>query len=84
MSTDFPIEVDAFKAFLDQRFVTPDREATLEEALAAFRGYQRDRDRLKEKLRPSIEQADRGEGSPLDLDDVLDRVRRRLDEQGIR
>ncbi len=82
MSTDFAFERDAFNAFLDQGFVVSEGDATLEEAIAAFRAYQSDLERLKKKLEPSLEQANRGEARPLDLDAVLQRVRQRMDQRG--
>jgi hypothetical protein len=84
MSTDFPVERDAFNLFLDERFVGGSGDATLEDALAEFRAYQSDLERLKQKLKPSIEQANRGEAQPLDLDAVLQRVRERTAQQGTR
>jgi hypothetical protein len=78
MSVDISSDRDAFSAFIDQRFVTGEAGVTLEEALAAFRAYQRDLERLRAKLRPAIEQADRGESRPLDLDAVMSRIRDRL------
>jgi hypothetical protein len=84
MSDGLPIEREAFNAFLDQRFVVSGTDATLEQALAAFRAYQRDLEHLKQKLQPSIEQADRGEARPLDHDSLMQRVRDRIDQHGIR
>jgi hypothetical protein len=81
MSPELPLERDAFNAFLDQQFVLGPNEATLEDALTAFRAYQRDLERLKEKLRPALEEADRSEGKPLDLDAVLQRIRDRVNQQ---
>lgn len=78
MSTDFATERDAFNAFVDKRLSRSLGLTTLEVALAEFRAYQRDLHRLRQKLQPSIEQADRGEGRPLDLDAVIDRVRQRV------
>lgn len=84
MDTELPLQRDAFNAFLNERFVLPQKDATLEEALAAFRAYERDRERLKQRLKPSIEQADRGEARTLDHDALMERVRARLDEHEIR
>lgn len=84
MSTDFTIERDAFNSFLDQAFGSGRSDATLEEAVAAFRAYQIDLERLKERLQPAIEQADRGEARPLDHEALMQRVRGRLDQRGIR
>lgn len=61
MSTDVPVERDAFNLFLDMRFVGGSGDATLDDALADFRSYKSDNDRLRQRLQPSIEQANRGE-----------------------
>lgn len=84
MSMDFNLERDAFNAFLDAGHPGHSNPGTLEAALIAFRAYQRDLDRLKAKLQPSIDQADRGEAKPLNLDALLDRVKRRIEQQGNR
>jgi hypothetical protein len=78
MDFDLSCDRDAFNAFLDQRFIAAHGDATLEDAVAAFRAYQRDLEQVRKKLQPSIEQADRGEGRPLDLDAVMQRVRDRI------
>ncbi|MCA9099554.1 MAG: hypothetical protein KDA63_00280 [Planctomycetales bacterium] len=81
MSTDQPSEFDAFTAFVDRRYGGDLNNMSLEDALADFRAYERDLARLKAHLQPAIDQADRGEAKPLDIDALLDRVHQRIERE---
>jgi len=78
MSSDMSHD-SAFQQFLvngeiDVTALTP------EESVQLYRSYQHDVVRLKEKLAPSLRQAQRGETRPLDVEAMLARVRQRLDD----
>ena len=84
MATDIPDnEIQAFYHFLGEKLVTSDQSLTPEESVEAFRAHQRDAERLKKHLEPSLEQARRGDSKPLDGDALIDRVNKRLANEGI-
>ncbi len=57
--------------------------ATLDEAIGAFRRYQHELADARTKVQVGIEQADRGECEPLDIDAAVSDVRERLASEGI-
>jgi len=70
---------DSFQQFLnggefDVSALTP------EESVHLYRSYQRDIARLKEKIAPSVRQVERGETSPLDVEAMKERIRKRREE----
>ena len=56
---------------------------TPEESVAEFREYQKQLQRLRNELRPALEEHQRGEGSEIDISDIMERNRQRLANQGI-
>ena len=68
-------ELDAFSRFLNNGNTAD----TLEDALNAFRAYQRETEQLREHLAKS----DGDAGQPLDDDALKQRVRERLTQHGI-
>lgn len=83
MATIPESEMAAFHRFLGEKLDLGASEMTVEESVEAFRAYQRDVARLRQRLAPSIEQARRGESKPLDAEALIERVTRRLTEKGI-
>jgi hypothetical protein len=77
-------EIETFYQFLGQQIEGSSMDLSPEECVQAFRAYQRDLDRLKKHLQPSIDRSDRGEAAvPFDVDDVKRRGRERLAREGI-
>lgn len=76
-------ELDRFHRFVARRLQNGTASLTLEETLAQFRAHQADVERLHCELQRSIEEGDRGEGAPLDVDQLMAEVREELAEQGI-
>jgi hypothetical protein len=79
MSTSSPDDLVAFNAFVDQRLGGDLNGTSLEDALADFRAYEADLARLRAHLKPSIEQAARGELGPVDVDSLMRSVRERIE-----
>ncbi|MGL4514071.1 MAG: hypothetical protein ACRCT8_13350 [Lacipirellulaceae bacterium] len=67
-------DLDAFLEFVANRLGDGARRMPLEDAVASFHRYRDQLARLREHLRPSIEQADRGEVRPLDLEALFARL----------
>ena len=79
MSTEIDNELEAFHRFIGERLENGGSSMTADEALQAFRTYQRDVERLRQHVRKS----DGDDGKPLDDDALKERVRKRLAEQGV-
>ena len=73
----------AFYRFLGEQLDGGASQITVEESVEASHAHQRDVARLRQHLAPSIEQANRGESKPLDAEALVERVTRRLSEEGI-
>ena len=83
MATDLQNEFEAFHRFVGEKLQNRTSSMSLEEALQEFRAYQSDLERFRQETRQSLEESAAGESSPLDIDDVIERGRRRLAEKGI-
>jgi len=83
MTTATLTELEAFHQFLSERLKNGDRNLSVDSSIEAFRAYQRDLQRLREELRPSLQRAARGEGREIDVDDIGRRGRERLAREGI-
>ena len=83
MATDLKDEFQDFQRFLDDKPDIGCSTMSLEQALLEFRAYQRDLQKFRDDTRQSLEESARGESSPLDLNDVIERGRQRLAQKGI-
>ena len=83
MATDLQNDFQDFQRFLGDKLDAGDSAISLEQALQAFRAYQRDLQQFKHDTRQALEESARGESSPLDIDDVLERGKQRLAQKGI-
>lgn len=83
MATDLPNDFQDFQRFIGDKLDGDDSPISLEQALEDFRAYQRDLQEFKNDTRKSLEESARGESSPLDIDDVLERGKQRLAQKGI-
>ena len=82
-ATNSPSELDVFYQFLAEQLRDGASDLSPEQSVEAFRSYQRDLERLKNDIRPAVEQFKRGEGRQLDYDAVKDEVTQRLAAKGI-
>ncbi len=83
MATDLQNDFQDFQRFVGDKLDGGDSAISLEQALQAFRAYQRDLQEFKNDTRQALEESARGESSPLDVDDVLERGKHRLAQRGI-
>jgi hypothetical protein len=83
MATDLQAEFEAFHRFVGEKLQDRASSISLEEAVEEFRAYQSDLERFRQETGQSLEEAASGECSPLDIDDVIERGRKRLAEKGI-
>ena len=83
MATDLQDDFRDFQRFLGDKLDGSDSALSLEQALREFRAYQRDLQQFKNDTRQALEESARGESSPLDIDDVLERGKQRLAQKGI-
>ncbi len=81
MATD-NTEVDSFQDFLSRR-QNGSNFGSLDEAVGEFRRYQQELADARNKVQVGIEQSNRGESRPLDIDEVVSDVRDRLASDGI-
>ncbi|HUG66811.1 MAG TPA: hypothetical protein VMM76_03600 [Pirellulaceae bacterium] len=73
-----PDEIHAFYHFLGRRIENPSAPLSPEESVQEFRLYQQELNRFIEETQPALEQSERGESRPLDVDALMQRVRNRL------
>jgi succinate dehydrogenase/fumarate reductase flavoprotein subunit len=83
MASDLRGELHDFQRFLDDKVDVCRSSISLEQALQQFREYQRDLQRFKDDTRQALEESARGQSSPLDIDDVIQRGKQRLAEKGV-
>ena len=74
-------EIQSFYEFLGRRIRNGGKDLSPEETLREFRAYQRELERFIQDTQPAIEQSQRGESRPLDVDAVMARVEKRLTEE---
>ena len=83
MATDSSNEFQKFNDFVSQQLAGRDEELSLEESVAAFRAYQAELARCREELQPPIDELDTNGGTELDIDAIIARGRRQLEQEGI-
>ena len=84
MSTNLPqADLGAFRRFLDVRCDHAEDELTPEQCVSEFRAYQEEVRQFLKQTQSSVEQAERGEARPLDVEALIERVRKRWAKQGI-
>ena len=76
-------ELEQFRRFVVKRLQNGSSKLTLEETLKEFRSYQNEAKELHAELQESIEQANRGEAGPLDVDEIKSEIRNQLAQEGI-
>ena len=81
MATNLQNELESFHRFLGDKLQNGASGLSPEQAVEGFRAYQRDLERFKQDTQQSLEESARGESSPLDIDDVIERGRNRLVEE---
>jgi hypothetical protein len=79
---DFPSELDAYFDFVKTRL---EGGGALESDASpdAYRAYQRDLEKLKGEVRPSVDRFQQGERRELDAGLLKDEVTRRLADEGV-
>lgn len=77
-----PTDVELLYSYLGQRLHGEAGYLSLEAALAGFQDYYRQLRDLRGRIHQAEASVARGEGRPLDVDAVIERVRRRIAEQG--
>ena len=83
MATDFQTELDAFHEFVSDKLNNGSAQISLEQAVHEFRAYQRQLEQFRKDTKAALEESARGESSPLDIEDVVERGKKRLVEKGI-
>lgn len=83
MATDLQAELAAFRHFVADNLDDGLSDMPLEHAVQAFREHQRQLAQFKHDTGSALRESDRGQSSPLDIDDVVERGRKRLAEKGI-
>lgn len=83
MPTDEISEKQAFDTFIAEQLGGELIDLSLEQAVAQFREYQRDLNRIKERIALAEEQYNRGDAKPLDDVKFRDGLIKLMDEKGI-
>ncbi len=86
MATDLASEMteaELLHYYLGRRLSKGARQESIESLLADYALYRRELDQMRAELRAAADQLDRGEGRPLDVDDVIRRGRERMAAEGI-
>jgi hypothetical protein len=84
MASSSVSELAQFHQFLGEQLKGDGNTLSPEESLVAFRGYQRDLEKLRNDLQPAIDRLERGESAKqLDIEDIKRRGRQRLAREGI-
>lgn len=68
-------DLQAFTHYAEIHLAADNGPTSLEQSLSAFRDHQRDLERLREHLAPSLAEAKRGEAKPLDAEALFARIR---------
>ena len=82
MATDVPNELEAFRDFIDHELARGS-DASVDELIEKYRQRRSELERLRQELKPALEQSQRGESQPLDAEALKKRVRDRLAEKGV-
>jgi hypothetical protein len=83
MSTDLQQDLREFHGFIGRLLENGGATMTLEDSVAEFRAYQEELHRCREAIRPALEASLRGESTPLDMGEIIQRVTSRLRSEGI-
>ena len=76
-------DLEAFHKFVGELLKKGKRKLPVDESLVVFRQYQQELERLREEIRPALEQSARGESEPLDIQKLKTEVTKSLAEKGI-
>lgn len=76
-------ELEAFHKFLGECLKNGRCSFTVDQSAEAFRAYQREREQLREEIRPALERSLRGETKPFDPEGLKARVTHELAEKGV-
>lgn len=76
-------ELERFHRFVTKRLHNGVASMSLEESLAEFRAYEQEAARFRAELQASIDEAQRGETGPLDVERLKAEVREELARDGI-
>jgi len=83
MATDVPQqEIVDFYRFLGLRLENGETDVSPEQSVREFRLYQQEVRRFLDKTQPAVEESERGESKPLDVDALMQRVHARLTTAG--
>ena len=82
MSGETSSELDAFRSFAHER-LDAESYRVVEDTLALYRQRQTELERLRQELRPALEQSARGESKEIDFEEFKAAARQRLAEKGI-
>jgi hypothetical protein len=77
-------DLAAFHEFVATQLERNAPPITPEEAVEAFRAYQRDLTKFKRESQAAMDEVEQGRTKPLDALALKDRVRQQLAEQGIK
>ena len=83
MATETLTELELFHRFLGEQIARGNKRISVAQGLELFQAYRRDIEKLKEALRPALEQYERGEGGPIDWDKFFREGEERLRAKGI-
>jgi hypothetical protein len=85
MSIDIPppSDVELLHSYLGKQLEGSNELPSLDDALAGFQTYYRQLHELRVKVHQAEASLNQGKGAPLDVDAVIERVRKRLAEKGI-
>lgn len=78
------LEAEKFSKFVAGLIAkNPKLTTTFDEAVRLFHEYEERMDRLREELRPAYEACQRGEGTPLNMEEILGEVLEEMKAKGI-
>ncbi|MCH8828426.1 MAG: hypothetical protein IID45_02495 [Planctomycetes bacterium] len=70
MTTTAASELELFQRFIESQLKNQDRIPSPEESLTEFRAYQKELEKCRKELQPSIARSLRGEGQEFDAEDL--------------
>jgi putative addiction module CopG family antidote len=82
MVVSMPPDLDAFVHHVMATGMYDSEEAVVVAGLRLLQERERHLEELREELRPALEALDRGEGKPLDFEEIKIRGRQRLAAEG--
>jgi hypothetical protein len=86
MATDAKSEMttaELLHFYVGMRLQKGDRKVPIQEILADFPEYMRQRERMRDMIREADQSLESGESEPLDLEQLIEDVVRELAEEGI-